>query len=328
MKAKFYISLTIIILISINNLKAQLLLESKTGDPLFVPLISARDSQNARNVGLVKLNTSDQSLGFDYFNSPNTIGNPKYKFWSIGFKTKPTEGYSSVFKNGDFSPGISFSGAITQVKIFDKEKTKPENNFLDWGSIYFNYAINKYQLYKSDTAFKNQVFSTNFNGFGFGANYNMLFNSTSLISIKFGYARGNNYDDLTSVEVRDVKRTFDSTSNTNREVITSKTAKQGTYKEFDTYPIGISYTKLTSDDPKNKGLPFGYSIYFNALPTNNDKPISNAGCILYLAKMKDGISTPTLGLNFQFSDFFDTKGLNNGLFKRFNIGITSAFTIF
>jgi len=312
----------------VQNISAQLLLENKTGDAQFVPLISMTETQTQKSSGLIKINTGDQSIGIDYFNAPNATGKPKYKFWSFGAKAKPTEGYASVLKNGQFSPGISLSGALTQVKIFDRETTKPENNFFDWAALYFNYAINKYQLYKSDTTFKNQVYSTNFSGLGLGINYNFLVKSSFLISVKFGYARKNNYDDLTSIEIRDTKYFFDSASNTRRDVITSKTAKQGTFNEFDSYPFSFTFTRLTSDDPTTKGLSFGYSIYLNGLPTNNHKPNTTAGCILYLAKMKDGISTPSLGLNLQLNDFFDVNKVNNGLLKRLSVGLTTNFSIF
>ncbi len=326
MKQTFFF--LIVFLLFVQDITAQLLLENKTGDVQFVPLISITETQTQKSSGIIKLNTGDQSIGIDYFNAPNAIGSPKYKFWSFGAKAKPTEGYASVLKNGQFSPGITLSGAITQVKLFDREATKPENNFFDWGALYFNYAINKYQLYKSDTLFKNQVYSTNFNGLGLGINYNILLKSSLLISVKFGYARKNNYNDLNGIEVRDTKIYFDTASNTRRDIITTKTAKQGTFKEFDSYPFSLALTKLTSDDPSNKGLSFGYSIYLNVSPTNTDKPNTTTGCILYLAKMKEGISTPTLGLNFQFSDFFDVNGINNGLLKRLSVGLTTNFSIF
>ena len=307
----------------------QLLLETKEEDELFKPLITTSAMTSSLNKSrFIKINAGEQSLGFDYYKGPSNGTFVKYSFWNLGVKAKPTEGIAAVFSNGQFSPGVTLSGSVTQVKILDKTKTKPENYFLDWGSLSFNYSVNKYQLYRPDTTFKNQLYSVTFQGFALSGNYNMLLNSKVLVSLKLGYARKNNFNDLDAVEVRDIKTIIDTSTNTTRQASATKTARQGKYSEFDAYPIGISFTKLTYDDPTlGKAYSFGYSFYMNALPSNFDKPKTNVGFILYLAQMNNGISTPIIGLNFQFSDFFDVKKTNNGLIKRFGIGITSNIPI-
>lgn len=307
------------------TLPAQMLLENKEGDAQFVPLISTTDS-TITNRGLIKINTGDQSIGFDYFQFLNNSDRNKYKFWSLGLKSKPTEGYATVIKNNQFTPGFTLNSSITQMKIFDKEATKPENNFIDWGSIYFNVSANKYQLLKTDTTFENQLSTKLFKGFSIGINYNVLLKSTYLISLKIGYARKNNYTDLNEFEIKEIHSYLDSTSNITRQISSTKTARQGIYSEFDSYPISLSLTKLTSDDPKIKDYSFGYNLYLSTQVKRNEKVITKAGCILFLAKNKDGISTPILGLNIQFDDFFDVKGINNGLLNRISLGLTSSLS--
>ena len=304
-----------------------MLLENKEGDSQFIPLISIVDSLEKNNSALIKLNTGDQSIGFDYFGICNDSNRLKYKFWGLGLKSKPTDGYAAVLKNNNFNPGITINGSITQVKILDREATKPENGFIDWGAIYFNYSVNKYQLFKEDTVFKSQLSTKIFNGLGIGLNYNFLIQSRYLISLKIGYARKSNYSDLNEVEIKDVQIYFDSISNTSRQVSKTKTARQGKYNEFDANPFNITFTKLTPDGSNNKIYTFGYNLYMNTQFRRNEKSIWKAGCILFLAKNKDGVSTPILGLDFQFDDFFDSKNSNNGLFNRLSIGITSSISI-
>ncbi|MDR6919624.1 hypothetical protein [Chryseobacterium sp. 2987] len=316
------------LLISLSFMKGQLLIEDKNGDVLFQPMLTVNESSSLMSSGLIKLNTGDQSIGFDYYNRTTPFGQPKYKFWTLGVKVKPTEGYAAVFKNGQFSPGINISGSLNQVKIFDREATKPENNFLDWGSIYASYSVNKYQLYKSDTTFKSQLSSKSFSGLSLGLNYNMLIKSSWLISFRAGYSRTNNYNDLTSVEVRDSKIQIDTESSVTREILTTKTAKQGNYKEYDSYPFHVSLSRLTPDNMDEKSLTFGYSIYVSGKPNNITKPITDAGVMVFVSQMKKDVSITTIGLSFQFNDFFDTQNLNNGLMKRLSIGLTTNFPLF
>lgn len=315
-------------LLSLCDIHGQLFLEDKNGDALFQPMLSIDGTSSLINSGLIKLNTGDQSIGFDYYNRTTPLGQPKYKFWTLGVKVKPTEGYAAVFKNGQFSPGVNISGSLNQVKIFDRDTTKPENSFLDWGSIYAHYSVNKYQLYKSDTLFKNQLSSKTFSGLSLGLNYNMLIKSRWLISFRAGYSRTNNYNDLTSVEVRDSKFQTDAESSVTREILTTKTARQGSYREYDSYPFNVSISRLTPDNMEEKSLMFGYSVYVSGKPSKIAKPVTDAGVILFISQMKKDISVPTIGLNFQFNDFFDTQNLNNGLMKRLSVGLTTNFPLF
>lgn len=315
--------LFILILMIIQTANAQFVLETKNGEALFSPFI-ALDGNDLRSTGLLKFNTGDQSIGFDFFKAPKKI-EPKYSFWTLGLKAKPSEGFASVIKSGQFSPSVVVGGAVCQMKIFDRELTKPENRFIDWGALFFNITTSRLPLYKSDTSFKNQIYNKNFSGFSFGVNYNALISSKYLLSFKIGSTRKNNYDDLSSLEISDIKTSFDSTSNTTRNVIRTKVAKQGILKEFDAYPISIAFSKFPKQD--SLGLSIGYSIYLSTLASNIESPKTDIGCILYLSTNKQGVGTPNLGVNFQFNDFFDVTGLNNGLLKRVSIGLISNFSI-
>lgn len=85
-----------------------------------------------------------------------------------------------------------------------------------------------------------------------------------MLSLKFGYARKNNYEDLIQVEVKEIKNYYDSLSNTSRQVSSTKSVRTGDYSEFDAFPLNISLTKLTSDDPGIKNYTFGYNLYAGA----------------------------------------------------------------
>ena len=308
-----------------NNLFAQMLLENKDGDPLFIPLISLNSGTNY-DAALIKINTGDQSLGFNYYNFEDMLTTTNsYHFWSLGAKLKPTEGYAAVFKNGQFSPGLKISFTVSQVKLFNTNSDTTKSNILDWGSLYINYSRDKYLLFRADTTFKNQIYNTSFDGLGLGLNYNILIKSTYLLSIIFGYQKNNNFSNLDQAEVKDVKNEFDSLSNTFRQIEITKSVHQGKYAEFDSYPLNISFTKLT---PDNESVSIGYNIYLSVSPSSMVKPKCNIGYILYLAQLKDGISVPVLGFIFQIDDFFDVQKLNNDILKRLSVGLSSKFSIF
>ena len=308
----------------------QILLEDKDGDGIVRNIIPSDD-----NISLIKLNTGEQSLGFNYVISTQLKNLNKYNIREFGIKAKPTEGFASVFSNNKFSPGIKFSYALTAVRIFS---TNTMSKFLDWGGIDISYDINKYALFKRDTVFRNQIYSNTFKGLNLYFNYNYLvttgnssINSKLLFSLKFGYSRRNNYDDLNTVTIEDRSTFIDPITSIQRQIITSRSAKAGSLEEFDTYPLILSVTKLTPTDatasPNANKLRLGYTFYIKNLASPRLQPQQDMGFIFFLTKQKNGLRNPVFGLNIQANDPLDNEKLNNGLQKRISIGFTSNFTL-
>lgn len=314
----------------------QQLLETREGDPLYSPILSSSGLSISRSTAIFKVNVVEQSLGGEFYKRlAHTITNPRTsnKYWIInaGIKAKPTEGYASVFKNGQFSPGVNFSIATTYFKVFDannsKTLTQRYDDFTDWGGFYLNFNVNKYQLYKSDTTFTNQLYSKTFNGGEIGLNYNMLFRSQYLLSAKIGYARKSNFSDLDETQIEDIKSEYDTISKTTRNIKTTKTARLGSkYAEFDALNLKIAFTRLTQGGA-GSSLSIGYSGYIDIKGSSIARPTANIGVILFLSKLKDYISTPLIGFDFQFVDITDSKKAGNSLFRRFSLGITSVIPI-
>lgn len=305
---------------------AQILLEDKEGEKIAT---NAWDIPNG-SFASVKLNTGDQSLGFNRYTSTKLHDPSKYRVSDFGVKAKPTEGYAAVFSNGQFSPGVNVSYSLTQVSVLadgTKGKLKP----IDWGGFDVSYNVNKYLLYKKDTSFTNQVYAKIFKGFNLGLNYNLLVNQTFIISFRVGYSRKNNYDDLTSVEVKDLKSSFDSATATQRQTSVVKTAKSGTFTEYDAYPISFSITRSTATDnakdPQSSSLKIGYTVYIKTI-ASPDLPKTDAGVLFFLTRQgKNGVRTPVFGVNLQAKDFFDVQKINNGLLNRIQIGFTTNISL-
>ena len=303
------------------NSNAQVLLEDKDGDKTVSNVFGIPDN----NFSLVKLNTGDQSLGFNYFTSTKAHDPSSYKIGVFGIKAKPTEGYAAVFNNGQFSPGINLSYSLTQVAILADGltgKLKP----VDWGGVDIGFNVNKYSLYNKDTIFGKQIESKSFKGFNLTLNYNLLLKQSIIINFKIGYSRSNNYEDLTSVEVKDIKSIFDSTTATLRQTTTTKLVKAGNYLEFDAYPIAFSITRTTPTTANPDKLLLGYTFFIKNL-ISQEKPKTDMGIIFFLTRQsKNGVRSPVLGINFQSKDFFDVEKQNNGLLNRIQIGFTTNFS--
>lgn len=299
----------------------QVLLEDKTGDALFSNTVSSTS-----NLALIKLNTGDQSLGLRYILSTALVNPASYKIQEFGIQAKPTEGYAAVIGNGQFSPGVRLSYALTRVTLFSNKA-----GYTDWGSINVGYDINKYSLYKPDTTFSNQFYSQSAKALSLTFNYNALINSIWIVSVKAGYSRRNNYDDLAAIEAKDIKSVTDVASNTERQVIKTRTAHQGSLSSYDAYPLVISVTKATPTDPIGSAnaarLKIGYTVYLKTLASNN-LPKTDAGVLFFLTKQAaNGVRSPVFGINVQASDPFDVKNQNNGLDNRISVGFTTVFSL-
>lgn len=321
------IGILTVVLLLVQALSAQILLEDLHGDVIVHNQFYG--NQKASNISLIKLNTGSQSLGFNYFTSTVLHDPRKYQIHSYGAKARPTEGYAAVISNGQFSPGINLSYSFTQVSIFSKSTL---SRFIDWAGISINYDINRYLLYKRDTAFDSQFYPQNFKGLTISGNYNILINSLWIASINAGYERRNNYGDLTPIEVKDISTYTDPTGTVQRQIVNTTTARQGSYETFDASPITFAITKATpTDDPATAAanqLRFGYSVYVKTL-LSKYLPQTDAGVIFFLTKQdKDnGVRSPVFGLNIEANDPFDVQQQKNGLQNRLAVGFTTIFSL-
>ena len=206
-------------------------------------------------MAILKVNTGDQSLGFNYINTSRNLTPTGYLIHEFGLKAKPTEGYALVLKNNELSPGIKSSYALTKIQIFSKDSPPLKKaGFFDWGGIEINFDVNKYSLFKKDTIFANQFYSKKSKPLSFFLNYNYLvtsgaMNSRLLFSLKGGFTRRNNYSDLNSLDVQDTETFTDPTSLISRQTISKKTVKTGDYQEYNAFASTISLSFLTKTDP-------------------------------------------------------------------------------
>ena len=306
---------------------SQVLLEDKQGDQIAnnSPIFTRLTGTNI-NTSLIKLNTGDQSIGFNYIVSSKIYDPSNYRIFEYGVKAKSADGAAAIFSNGQFSPGVKFTYSITQVTLLSDG-----SQYLDWGGINIGYAIDKYTLYKKDTIFANQTYSKNFKGLTITFNYNALIKSRWIVNARIGYSRRNNYDELNPVNIQDITSITDPATSVLRQITKNKTAREGIYAENDSWPMVIALTKATATDPAGSNdaskLRLGFTAYLKNI-ISTGKPKTNVGLLFFLTKQdKAGIRAPVFGIDIQATDPFDVNHVNNGLQNRLALGLTTVFTL-
>jgi len=307
----------------------QVLLEDKDGQQIVTNFYD--NFQRSDKIALIKLNTGDQSIGFDYFTSTVLHDPANYQVHEFGVKAKSTEGFGPVFTNGQFSPGIRLQYSFTQVPFL-----KNATDYVDWAGINVSYDVNTYPMYKRDTTFEKQFFSKSFKGLSIYGNYNALIKTKLIVNLKAGYARLNNYDELATVNGQDISSMIDPVTGIERQAIRKQSGKEGPFDEFDAFPLIISLTKATPTDDVStttgvanaKKLRIGYTVYFKNIVTKSNLPNTNAGIIFFLTKQdKNGVRSPVFGLDVQAADPFDIQKSNTGLQNRISAGFTTIFSL-
>lgn len=298
----------------------QVLLEDKTGDQI----VGFKTDVKTKNLSLIKLNTGEQSLGFNYIVTTYLKDPNSFSIHEFGIKAKPTEGYAAVLSTGQFSPGINISYGYTKVNIFNSPAT--------WGGFFLSYNRDKYLLFNSSNTFQNQVYSKNFDGFRTSLNYNRLFKSIWIFNVNVGYVKRNNFDDLNSVEIKDVNTSIDMGTMTERELSKTRKAKSGVYRIHDASPLIISLTRATATDPAGSPdinrLKLGFTGYLKNLASSGNLPLTNAGLILFLTKQDNkGIRNPILGMDIRVNDIFDNQDKNQVFFNKIEVGFTTNFSL-
>lgn len=321
---KFYTLILIFLLI--KTASAQVLLEDKDGEKIVNN--NAVLTPDISRLSLIKLNTGDQSLGFSYFISSALHDPAKYAIYEFGLKAAPTAGYAAVFRNGQFSPGIKANYGFTIVNPFNRSTLKKT---IDWTSLELSYNFDQYSLYNANASFSNQIFDRTSHTFRANLSYNLLVNSKFILNLKAGYARQNNYSNLSQLEVTDINSTVNAPTATTRQIVSTTTAAQGNFLEYNAFPQIISFTRATKTDAEGSAdaskLRIGYTLFLkNQFSSYLDK--TDGGTIVFLSRQdKSGIRNLVLGFVVQAVNLFDTQHLNNGLQNRIRVGFTTNFSL-
>ncbi len=299
----------------------QILLETLDGDEI---TLNPKGIKNNTIIG--NLSSSEESLQFrTIFTLPNKKGILPISFFTLGLKGKPSDGIFTLFSDGNFNLSTNINLSYTKVHLFFYQNSK----VTDFFSIKSEYNVNELTLLKPDNIFDNQIDKFNFHGGGVFFNYNVLVSGKDLFAFSIGYSYKNNYSKLKPIEIRDYKITNDTISGISREYGKVINGREGSYKEFESFPVNVSYTYCPSESKEDEDkLKFGFSIYY-ASEFGKFKPSHNLGTLLFLTKQnqESGVRIPIIGIGIQANDITDNANKGNTLTKRISVNLTTTFKI-
>lgn len=237
----------------------------------------------------------------------------------FGYKIKPSEGIAKLIADGNVSSSMTFNVAYS--------------HYLG-SSCFFNllgaYNIEKSILFDPERDYGKQIDEFNYKGVSLVASYNYLYKGSYLITGSFGYARKNNYSDLTKIEVSEysfLQNPNDSTLTTGYGKVTD--ARIGDYKKYDSYPLKISLTYLPIEDraKANDILPGGCLYY--SCSFSNMTPNHKIGAVIFITKQdsKTGVRAPVLGIGTQLNDLTDNLDTGKTIGKRISVNLSATIAI-
>ena len=323
--------LTILIFFIANLSFGQVILESNDGVEI-ATYVSDSIGDKPNFIGV--LNTGDQNFQLKAIlgkKTPGNFGSQLESFYAIGLKGKPSDGIATLFSKGNFNPSTSLDFMYGKSYIFSQNpgsSTTLTSGFTDYILVKGEYSVNKYTIFNPDTNFSKQFSNPTFQGTSIHLSYNAFTNGKNLFNVSVGYSQRNNYSSLSSVEIKDFKSEFDNVSNTTRQYGKTVNGKIGEYKEYECFPMKLSYTYCPDEAFVDKSkIKLGISIYYSSEFAKSKRPLHNVGSILFLTKAneKSGFRTPILGLGIQANDLNDSQNSSSFLTKRISFNLTTVW---
>ena len=267
--------------------------------------------------GIVRINTSDESLKFGYYSNKSE---QKY-IYGFDVKGKSNNGLTPIFNNEKLSQEANLSFIFGIKNITTRHKSK--NGRYDNLNFKFEIGEAKYKLINTNTTYEQQVKSKSFNKINLGLAYNYFLNGNMIFGIYGGYNRNNNISDLTKLNIEE--STIISTDPTGEIIRTSKeeyTAWKGDFKTINQVLLFIDYVYI----PEWLSNRVALSLYSrsNFKSTINQ---TNGGIGIYLNK-KNEPSKIVGGIIYEFEDLFNSKSSGASFINRGTLGIVVGYNFF
>lgn len=314
-----------IVLLWGSHISSQSLLQTSDG----VEIVN-NNMNVAHDILLGNVNTSDESLQLKAILAlKNKTRVLPSEYFTFTVKGKPSGGVSKLFSGGDFNVNSNYKLGFNQLGLFSDKSMNSTSSFFDFYSVEYEFALKKHVLYKPVNPYDQQIDKFTFKGHSVTFNYNMLFKGKHLVTSIVGFSNTSNYDDLDDIEIKDFTLMNSPDFSGQREAGSKLNAKTGEYREYNTIPLRLAYTYLTSEEEENKDrFKIGFTVYY-ANNMGKEKPVSNLGGIVFLTKQDkvSGVRNPVLGIVVQGNDIFNVKDSGDSFGKRLSIGLTSTFNL-
>lgn len=317
------------------NIHAQDYFEDANGNG--IPIISG----DFGNLLSTRANTSDNSIKINLFtnfvisnHSTKKDANISIKktYFGVGLfvKGKAENGISNLFKTGDLQEGFNLGGYLSL------EKFSTEGNGNSARTKYIRiiftglYTSSNLNLYNEENIYSKQLYDTNFTGYSFSVSGYFippLKKGSLILGLSLSNVKTNNYSGLDKYEIKEIRKTIDSTGTITREIVEEKDNYLygvGKYEEFNKYKIRFNCAYI----PGFFDNKISFIIYPSGEYRKQKKPTYNIGVSVNF--LKDGM--PILsdaGLTLEFNDVSNVANSNKKFLDRtMKIGLNAAFNIF
>jgi hypothetical protein len=302
-----------------------------------IPIISG----DFGNLLSTRANISDNSIKINLFtnfvisnHSSKKVTNISIKktYFGAGLfaKGKAENGISNLFKSGDLQEGFNLGGYLSLEKFSTKNKGNSART--KYIRIIFTglYTSSNLKLYSAENIYSKQLYDTNFTGYSFslsGYFIPPLKRGSLILGLSLSNVKTNNYSGLDKYEIKEIRKTIDSTGTITREIVEEKDNYLygvGKYEEFNKYKIRLSCAYI----PGFFDNKISFILYPSSEYRKHKNPIYNIGISINF--LKNGI--PVLsdaGLNVEFNDVSNVANSTKKFIDRsMKIGLNAAINIF
>jgi hypothetical protein len=316
-------------LVAVLNLPAQ----AQT----FKPIFEDKEGRTAiiAPIGYFGVNTGNRSIKFQYFFSksaaPAQDDSQLLKrnrfYWGLNVAGSASGELSTLFSNGDFTPGTSANLFLGHRSLFfptiDKNGTPVlhgdnQISIEDWLTFRLGGQAARYTLYDPARPFNQQIYRESFRGYLAQVAYTVLIGGATSIGASWDVSRENNIDDLASVSFRQQTVSIDPTGQTTRIIEQEFNAYSGAYatEVVNTFSLdAVQYITPASN--------VNYALHWFGRRVQSDDPVYQTGVGFYLfpkGKVAGGVFIQTSDLTNAVSDTPEFS-------KRIDLGLTVKFIL-
>ena len=263
--------------------------------------------------GIVRINTSDESLKFGYYYNRSD----KDVVVGLDADGKSNNGLAAIFSSEKLSPEATVNFNLGFKNIFTDDSNLSGYDYLNFK---FGIGAAKYKLINVDNSFEQQIKSESFNKINIGLSYNYFLNGNMIFGIYGGYDKTNNIPGLSKLNIKESASV--STDSNGAIIRTSEveyTAWKGELKTISQFSLFFDYIYLPDFLNNRVALSLFSRSSFNS--TQNQ---TNGGFGIYF-NQKDEPLKIIGGIIYEFEDLFDSNKAGTSLGKRGTLGIVAGY---
>ncbi|HET6230425.1 MAG TPA: hypothetical protein VFE05_10190 [Longimicrobiaceae bacterium] len=244
------------------------------------------------------------------------------QFHSFDAQLQATDGVAEVFS------GRKITGVQTFSYRYGLSHTPLTHatTAIDFLVLGLDYSTASFRLFDPSAAQGSQISSRDFRGTELSANYSLLLVGHYRLAFDGRYRRNNNGANLRQVDVefRTAPTVSSPSGETQTVVVRKVSARQGTYQEWNSFPVGASLTIIPSEARADSlRIKPGISVYgYSELAQGRGSPVSvGANLTFTRQERKSGIRSTIGGIFTESSDLLDVGNRGNRIIDRLRFGI-------